>query len=102
MAAESVSVNRINKKKPSESASYAKLDSNICQKARQPKRLTRFFQRKQVHRQKRHRNLFLIRSRMVAGSVSHSRRNTEKTSEAASYAKIDNNIWQKVRQPAGS
>ena len=42
MAAESVSVNKINRKKTSESASYAKLDSNIWQKARQPFWLTRF------------------------------------------------------------
>ena len=46
MVAESVSLSRINSKKTLEYASYAEIDSNICQTARQPKRLTRFFQQK--------------------------------------------------------
>ena len=42
MVAESVSYSRITSKKTLESASYAKIDNNICQKARQPFWLTRF------------------------------------------------------------
>ena len=105
MVAESVSYSRITSKKTLESASYAKIDNNICQKARQPKRLTRFSLKMDqpagsgAKKASESVSYNRITSRMVAESVSYSKNNNKNTSESASYAKIYNNICQKARQP---